>query len=121
MNTHENYSRRGMKEGDPGNINPNEVNKSTPGKAISETERLQRKESAIGINQSLKAPAEDLDFQGSQIDEGTKAIQDENHDSMRQTVAKQFDTDDFNRVDERDQNDSTQDWDAEKSRTGREK
>ncbi len=123
MDTHENYRQRGMGEGNPGNINPNEINANTPDKAISETEKLERRESALGINQSKRASAENLDQQLSQIDEGTKEMKQENKAQQREdsTNEKQFDTDDFKRVDERDTNDSSEDWDAEKNRTGRQK
>ena len=120
---HENYRNHGMKEGNPGNIDPEEIDNVAPSKIISETETLQRNESALGINQSLKASAENLDLETSQIDDETRQMQaDKNQSqSMEQTMRKEFDTSDFNRVDERDQHDSSEDWDAEQNRTGRHK
>jgi hypothetical protein len=74
MDKHEDYKRQGMSEGHPGNINPDDINRSQPAKAISETEKLERNESALGINQSLKASSEYLDQEVSQIDEETKKM-----------------------------------------------
>jgi hypothetical protein len=120
---HENYSNEGTGEGTPGSIDPNDITRSSPSKSISEVEKLERNESALGINQSLKASAENLDQQVSQIDEGTRQMQRDKLEgkSMEETVEKQFDTDDSNRIDDRDQNDSTEDWNADQSRTGRQK
>ena len=120
---HKNYSKQGTGEGDPGNIDPDEIDRVSPSKSISESETLERNESGFGIKQSLKVSTENLDLGITQIDDETKEMQQQNKqsESMDETMRKEFDTDDFNRVDERDREDSTKDWDAEQSRTGRNK
>ena len=104
---------------EPGNINPEETGFVEPSKRISEIEKLDIKESEHGRDVSQNPADEPIGDSFSQIDEETREIQTKK--SMEQTMKKEFDTDDFNRVDERDVNDSTTDWDAEKSRTGRHK
>lgn len=122
MDTPHKYSNDGMREGDPGNINPNEVNRGNPAKDIRAKEKLDINESELGRDQSYKAAEEHIDDGITQIDEETKTMRDEEvSDSMKETMRKEFDTDDFRRVDERDNNDSSEDWDAERSRTGRQK
>lgn len=118
METNKNsYSREGMREGDPGNIDPDDRSWTEPAKAIHQKDRLDIKESGYGRDVS-QTPADEHIESFSQIEgHGT----DFDSDDMEQTMAKEFDTDDFRRVDERDNNDSSEDWDAEKSRTGRHK
>lgn len=108
---HERYHKEGTGEGDPGNIDPREVDRDPPAKAISSEETLQRNESAFGINWSLKASQEHIDDGITQIDDATKQMLTE----------KENDTDDQNRLDARDREDSSEDWDAEKNRSGRNK
>ena len=105
------YTRHGMGEGRAGDINPEEIGRSEPGKRISAIEKLRIDQSELGRDQG-QTPADEHIDNFSQI---------EHDDSMAQTLAKEFDTDDFRRVDERDNHDSTEEWDAEKSRTGRQK
>ena len=122
MDTPHEYSKDGMQEGDPGNINPNEIGRNNPAKNISATEKLDINESELGRDQSHRAAEEIIDDNISQIDEGTKNMREEEiSESMKETMRKEFDTEDFKRVDERDNGDSTKDWDAERSRTGRQK
>ena len=124
MGTPEKYSENGMREGHPGNINPNEFDRKHPAKDIPQQEKLDINQSESGRNQGHRQSEEIIDDNISQIDSETKQLQDEKneHDeTMAQTLKKEFDTDDFNRVDERDNEDSSEDWDAEKSRTGRQK
>lgn len=123
MSTSEKYSKDGMGEGHPGHINPNEIGKSHPSKDIPEREKIDINESQLGREQGQTPADEHIDDSFSQIDNDTKEIRmnQSKNDSMEQTVKKEFDTDDFRRVDERDHEDSTEDWDAEKSRTGRQK
>jgi hypothetical protein len=119
METNERYySQHGMGEGNPGNIDPDEIGRPTPSKAISEIEKLKIEQSEFGRDQGQKPADEHIDHSFSQIDDDTRQI---HSDSMERTLAKEFDTDDYNRVDERDNLDSTEEWDAEKSRTGRHK
>ncbi len=72
-----NYSRHGMGEGDPGSVNPNEINRTPPDKNISETEKLRAEESDEGRYVSQKPDTENLDQHISQIDEGTKKMLDD--------------------------------------------
>jgi hypothetical protein len=119
METNEqHYSRHGMGEGHPGNIDPDEIGRPTPAKAIKAVEKLKIEQSQLGRDQGQTPADEHIDERFSQIDDDTRKM---HSDSMEQTLAKEFDTDDFKRVDERDNLDSTEEWDAEKSRTGRHK
>lgn len=113
-----NYSRNGMGEGDPGNINPRENDYVAPAKNISEIEKLERNESGSGVRDSHRQPEEFIAEPVSQIDDQTKKLHEQ---SLRDSESKQFDTDDETRTDNRDKADSTQDWDAEQNRTGRNK
>ena len=124
MGTPEKYSEDGMSEGNPGNIDPNELDRKHPAKDIPQQEKLDINQSESGRNQGHRQSEEIIDDNISQIDSETKQLHEEKneHDeTMAQTLKKEFDTDDFNRVDERDNEDSSEDWDAEKSRTGRQK
>jgi hypothetical protein len=105
------YSNHGMHEGNPGNIDPEDIGRPHPAKAISGTEKLKIDQSQWGRDQG-QTPVDEHIEHFSQF---------EHESSMEQTLAKEFDTDDFKRVDERDNQDSTSAWDAEKSRTGRHK
>jgi len=119
MDTAEEYSKEGMQEGNPGSINPNEVGRKSPDKNIPGQEKLHINESESGRNQSHRPAEEKVDENYTQIDNGTKELLAE--ESLRKAEKKQFDTSDENRVDERDTNDSTTDWHAEKSRTSHNK
>ena len=124
METTEKYSKDGMREGNPGSINPNDLDQKHPAKHILQQEKLDINQSESGRNQGHRQSEEIIDDNISQIDPETKQLQDEKneHEETRaHTLKKEFDTDDFNRVDERDNEDSSEDWDAEKSRTGRQK
>jgi hypothetical protein len=112
-----NYMREGMHEGHPGNINPEDRSQKEPAKAIHQKENLEIKESGFGRDQGQTPADEHIEIFGQIEGHGTNF----DSDDMEQTMAKEFDTDDFRRVDERDNGDSSQDWDAEKSRTGRQK
>jgi hypothetical protein len=118
METNRNdYTRDGMRAADPGNIDSDDRSRKEPAKTIQQRERLDIKESGFGRDQGQK-PADEHIENFSQIEgHGTRY----DSDDMEQTFAKEFDTDDFRRVDERDNGDSSEDWDAEKSRTGRNK
>lgn len=122
MDTPNDYSRHGMGEGHPGNIHPDEAGRKEPSKYISATEQLHIKESQLGHDMGQTPADEHIDHSFSQIDNDSEPISDAEHEeNMRKTMEKEFDTDDFKRVDERDNSDSREDWDAERSRTGRHK
>lgn len=122
MDNQDKYRKDGMREGDPGNIDPNEIGRSNPAKDIRAVDKLDINESGFGRDQSYKAAEEHIDDGISQIDDETRNMRHEEvSESMKQTMRKEFDTEDFDRVDERDLGDSSEDWDAERSRTGRQK
>ena len=75
MDTHKKYSREGMREGDPGSIDPKETGNTAPSKEISEKGKLYIKESVTGHNETYKAAEELIDDGIGQIDEGTKKMQ----------------------------------------------
>jgi hypothetical protein len=102
MDTPEKYSKNGMGEGNPGHIDPNEINRKDIAKNLTTHQKPDIKESGFGREQG-QMPT------------------DEHLGSMEQTLKKEFDTDDFRRVDERDNGDSAEEWNAEKSRTSHNK
>ena len=53
--------------------------------------------------------------------EMNKKEEAEKKSALEQAKEKEFDTSDEERVDNRDQNNSTEDWDAEENRSGRHK
>lgn len=112
-----NYTQRGMHEGYPANIDPDDNSYVDPAKTIKGYEDLKIMQSGFGRDQG-QTPADEHIEDFSQIED---IVVNFNSDSMEQTIAKEFDTDDFSRVDERDNGDSTEEWDSEKSRTGRNK
>jgi hypothetical protein len=119
MDKPHNYKHHGMGEGHPGDIDPDETGRTDPSKYISETEKLRINQSGLGRDQG-QTPADEHIESFSQVDDDTRQMRDEEHEaSMKRTMEKEFDTSDFNRVDERDNADSSADWDAERSRTGR--
>lgn len=122
MDTPHQYRHDGFSEGDPGNIDPNEINRKEPSKSISEIEALKINQSQLGRDQGQTPADEHIEY-FDQIDSETRSARSasEHEQTMEQTLRKEFDTEDFRRVDERDNNDSTEDWDAERSRTGRQK
>jgi hypothetical protein len=116
METHgKEYSKHGMQQDNPGNIDPEETGRPHPAKVINAIDHLDIKESELGRDQGQKPADEHIDHRFSQIDEETA----EKYSASNS--GKQFDTDDFKRVDERDNQNSTEEWDAEKNRTGRHK
>jgi len=98
------------REDQPRDINPNEIGKSEPSKEIKAQEKIDIKESELGREQGQTPADEHIESQLSQIDSETVKLR-ENSDS----------SDEINDTDDRDLNDSTTDWDAENSRTGRQK
>ncbi|WP_298154778.1 hypothetical protein [Flavobacterium sp.] len=98
MNTNDNKGR----EDRPQNINPDEVNVSHPAKTDKAKEKIPIKESGFGREQG-QTPA------------------DEHIEPKLSEQEEQPGYNEINDVDNRDQFDSTSDWDAENSRTGRNK
>jgi hypothetical protein len=117
------YKNEGYGEGRAGDINPREAGRVEPGKRVEEREKLEIRESGLGRDQGQTPADEHIDEHFSQIDSETNWMreQQQQDEAMEQTLAKQFDTEDFKRVDERDFGDSSEEWDAERSRTGRHK
>ncbi|AWA30549.1 hypothetical protein HYN48_10860 [Flavobacterium magnum] len=86
------------REGQPSQTHPDEINVKHPAKEIAAQNKVTIKESGLGREQG-QTPA----------DEHIEVSPPNNDD------------DDINDTDDRDQGDSTRDWDAEHSRTGRNK
>ncbi len=119
MDTAEEYSKKGMQGEKPGSINPNEVGRKTPDKNIPAQEKLDIDESESGRNQGHRPAEEKIDENYTQIDDETIKLQEDQ--SRQEAESKQFDETDDQRIDERDNDDSTTDWNAEKSRTSHNK
>lgn len=104
------------REDKPRDINPKEVIKSNPAKDIMSQEKIDIKESGLGREQG-QSPADEHVEGVSQIDKETKKMQQKSH------IEKEYDANskELNEEDNRDKNDSTDDWDAENNRSGRHK
>ncbi len=98
-------------EDEPRNFNPEEFGKKHPAKETKSQEKIDIKESDLGRSQSQTPADEHIGQNFSQIDSETADLQTQ-HNGLR---------DEINDTDERDHGDSTRDWDAENSRTGRNK
>lgn len=98
------------REDQPREINPNDIQKSEPAKQIKAQEKIDIKESELGREQGQSPAEEHIENQHSQIDAETVKLHKESESA-----------DEINDTDDRDLNDSTTDWDAENSRTGRHK
>jgi len=122
-----------IKEDQPRNINPDETGKSEPAKALKSQEKIDIKESELGREQGQTPADEHIEDRISQIDKGTVKMQ-ENQQSSKEPIGEDDNanpdaegedtagyTNEINDTDVRDQNDSTSDWDAENSKTGRHK
>ena len=111
MNTNNN------REDKPRDINPKEVIKSNPAKDILAQKKIDIKESELGRDQS-QTPADEHIEGVSQIDKATKKMQ-----QKAQSEEEEYDLNskELNEEDNRDKNDSTDDWDAEHNRSGRHK
>ena len=64
-------------EDQPGNNNPRDIDWKHPAKRISETEKIDIMESGSGLDRSQTPDSENADHEITQIDEGTKQIQQE--------------------------------------------
>jgi len=122
-----------IKEDQPRNINPEEVGKSEPAKELKSQTSAEIKESGLGRYQGQFPGDEHIETSISQIDKGTVKMQ-ENKEASKEPISADDNaeddaeghdssgyTNDINDTDVRDQNDSTTDWDAENSKTGRHK
>jgi len=112
MNNHNNESQ-------PRKINPEDVDFTPPSKKLKSQEKIDIDESELGREQG-QTPADEhiIDEENSQIDPETIRLQKEkaNSESTENSLKDEINDDDV-----RDQGDSTKDWDAENSRTGRHK
>ena len=125
MDTTENSGTHG-REDQPRNINPQETNTKHPAKTYTAKDKVPLKESGLGRDQGQTPADEHIENNISQIDQETVALQKEisqKHMGDDYEAAKNSDGTykEINDIDTRDQNDSTKDWDAENSRTGRNK
>lgn len=99
-----------QREDQPREINPIEIGKSEPAKEIKAREKIAIKESELGREQGQTPADEHIENRLSQIDAETVKLRESSESA-----------DEINDTDDRDQNDSTTDWDAENSQTGRHK
>ncbi|GEP51909.1 hypothetical protein FNO01nite_25810 [Flavobacterium noncentrifugens] len=122
-----------IKEDQPSDINPKEIGKTEPAKELKSQTTAEIKESGLGRYQGQFPGDEHIETSISQIDKGTVKIQ-ENKESSKEPISEDDNADedaegrdtagymnDINDTDDRDQNNSTADWDAENSKTGRHK
>ncbi|RZJ31214.1 MAG: hypothetical protein EOO48_02745 [Flavobacterium sp.] len=80
---HKHYSKHGMREGDPGDINPNDVKHDNPANSLSESGHLDINQSESGHDDSYKASEEHINTGLSDFD------------NMNQTKASESDTEDL--------------------------
>jgi len=126
-------NKTNIKEDQPRNINPDEAGKIEPSKALKSQEKIDIKESELGREQGQTPADEHIENRISQIDKGTVKMQ-ENQQSSKEPISEDDNSDphaegedtagynnEINDTDVRDQKDSTTDWDAENSKTGRHK
>lgn len=112
MNTEDNKKNR---EDVPRDINAEEIGYEHPAKKIKAQEKIDIRESGLGRAFSNFQQDEHIEDSLSQVDEGTIKLQEEKKEHP------DSDFKDINEDDNRDHNDSTEDWEAENSRTGRHK
>lgn len=112
------------REDRPRDINPDETGKEHPSKIVKSQEKIDINESGLGREQGQVPADENMDLSLSQIDKGTIEMHDERSkesDIKKDNTHNQSSANEINDTDLRDQNDSTTDWDAENSKTGRHK
>lgn len=114
MNTKDQH--KDEREDRPRAIHPDEVNTEHPAKKLKSQEKIDIRESELGRDSTQDPQDEKIEDNLSQVDEGTIKLQEEKKERPDQDLKE-----DINEEDNRDKNDSTQDWDAENSRTGRHK
>ncbi|RZK10461.1 MAG: hypothetical protein EOO46_10690 [Flavobacterium sp.] len=113
MNTDDHKNNR---DDQPRDINPDEIGYVHPSKKIKSQEKIDIKESEFGRDFSNFQQDEHIEDAITQIDKGTIKLQEEKKENPDGELK-----DEINEDDNRDHNDSTEDWDAENSRTGRHK
>ena len=128
MDTNNQTGNDRIREDQPTSINPAESGKEHPAKNLKSQEKIDIKESELGREQGQTPADEHIENRISQIDGGTVKMQEnlskESGDDKKQNENSEEDSgfaNEINDTDVRDQNDSTTDWDAENSRTGRQK
>ncbi|WP_026705455.1 hypothetical protein [Flavobacterium soli] len=114
MNTNDRHEEE--REDRPRAIHPDEVNTEHPGKKLKSQEKIDIRESEFGRASTQDPQDEKIEDNLSQVDEGTIKLQEQKKEHPDQDLKEEI-----NEIDNRDRNDSTQDWDAENSRTGRHK
>lgn len=112
MNTQDNNKER---EDQPRDINPDKANFKPSANKLHAKDKIDIKESVFGRDFSNFQQDEHIEDSISQVDEGTIKLQEQKKESTEES------RNEINDNDDRDHNDSTQDWDAENSRTGRHK
>ena len=105
------------REDQPRDINPQEVNRKDDAKEIKSQEKIDIKESGLGRDQG-QTPADEHVEGISQIDKGTKKLNDEKRASEEKY---DLNSKEIPEEDNRDKGDSTEDWNAQNNRSGRHK
>lgn len=126
-------TKANIQEDQPRDINTKEIDKTKPAKELKSQTTAEIKESGLGRYQGQFPGDEHIETSISQIDKGTVKMQ-ENKEASKEQISEDNNADenaedrdtagymnDINDTDVRDQNDSTIDWDAENSKTGRHK
>lgn len=108
---------RYKREDQPRDINPKEVNRKDDAKEIKSQEKIDIKESGLGRDQG-QTPADEHVEGISQIDKGTKKLNDEKRASEEKY---DLNSKEIPEEDNRDKGDSTEDWNAQNNRSGRHK
>lgn len=122
MDTTDNSEGYG-REDQPRNINPEETDTKHPAKTYTAKDKVPLKESGLGRDQGQTPADEHIEERISQIDKDTVQLQKQKHMGEDYEAEKNEDGTykEINDNDIRDQHDSSSDWDAENSRTGRHK
>ena len=129
MDTTHNSNHSG-REDQPRDINPDETDTKHPAKTYTAKDKVPIKESELGRDQGQTPADEHIEGTISQIDQGTVELQRQNQQQNEQKhMGEDYEAEknsdgtykEINDNDVRDQHDSSKDWDAENSRTGRNK
>lgn len=127
-----NANNNPIREDKARDINPDEVGFEHPAKEIKAQHKIDIKESGLGREQGQTPIEEHIEPRLSQIDEGTKKMQNEKNTQKGNRLESESETgenhdaagymNDANSSLDRDTGDSTKEgWNAETSRTGRHK
>lgn len=100
----------------PRDINAEEVGFEPAAKKIKSQEKIDIRESELGRDFSNYQQDEHIEDSITQVDKGTIKLQEDKKENSEGDLK-----DEINEDDKRDHKDSTEDWDAENSRTGRHK